>query len=475
MPVVLSQQVLDKAKRDSATGRAYDVTDARAPGLVLRVGKTGLTWTFRGRKHQTFVRVRLGSVDLLSLTVAREIAGAAMSQLRDTPYPPDDDWVRRWLLGKRLIAEPPKPAPPTVSYEQRERDTWPGWTFAEARDAYLEEVRRTRREATWRDRKSMLNLKELAPLESRKVGLITRYELAAVVAAIHRSGRERHAAHLAECLRPMWGWLGRDAQQLQVYLKPGNESMAGLRAPERTNREGEEGQGTYVPPPAELGLILAIARSGALHPTLAAAVELLLMTAQRRRTIVPARRVDFVEEDGQLVWRIPPTHRKTARRLGSRRTHDLPLVGGTAERVRALLTAGESDYLFPGVRPRRAGGTVGHLSPDALTHCLEAMPGVTATPHDVRRGLTTHGQDVLGLGDDEIKLVLDHSEGRGSQDVTEGSYSKARRLARKAAVLEPWAALLEAEAAEVTLDAEAVKAAMTETRRKREASAKKAA
>ena len=51
---------------------------------------------------------------------------------------------------------------------------------------------------------------ELRPLGGKKVGLISRQELAAVVPRTHRSGRERHAAHLTVCLRLTWRWLGRD-------------------------------------------------------------------------------------------------------------------------------------------------------------------------------------------------------------------------------------------------------------------------
>ncbi|WP_156640427.1 hypothetical protein [Bosea sp. PAMC 26642] len=52
--------------------------------------------------------------------------------------------------------------------------------------------------------------------------------------------------------------------------------------------------------------------------------------------------------------------------------------------------------------------------------------------------MTTHGPDVLQIDGDELKLVLDHSEGNASDDVTEGAYSKARRLKRKAAILTAW-------------------------------------
>lgn len=439
----LTEASLKKAIADAAAGQTYDVSDAGAPGLVLRVAPRGPAWAFRATLNGKAIRFRLGGVDLFGLTVARDLAAAATLLVREQRTFPTDAWLSDQLVRRQVIekaAPAPPPAPST-------------WTFAEARTAYLAEVQRTRREATWRDRRSMLGLKELAAVEGRPVGAISRQELAGIVAAIHRSGRERHASHLCEALRPMWTWLAGDAQQLRSgVLGP---EMSLLRAPERSRREDGD-QGTYVPPPAELGRLLALAQAGVVDRTMSDALLLLLVSAQRRRSVVNARRGDFVDEDGVLVWCVPPAHRKTARRLGSAKSHDLPLPKIAGDMVRRRLKAAddaksESPWLFPGMRPRRSGDEVGHLHADSLTHLLDALPGITAAPHDIRRGFTTHLQDVIGLDESDLKVVLDHSEGRGTDDVTDGSYSKARRLKRKAAILEPWAALLTTEAAKVKL------------------------
>lgn len=457
----LSEASLKKAVADALAGKSYDVTDAGAPGLVLRVAPRGVTWGFRAKLGDKQLRLRLGSLDLFGLTVARDLASAAMLLVREERIAPTETWLSDQLVSRRIIAAaPPKPAPVTR------------WTFAEARDAYLAEVQRTRREATWRDRKSMLGLKELAAIEDTPVARITRRDLAGIVAGIHRSGRERHAEHLAECLRPMWKWLSQDAQQLRSGVLGPDMSL--LRAPERSTREEETGQGTYVPPVAELGRLLAIAGSGVMDPVIADAILLLVYTAQRRRTVVAARRSDFVEEEGTLVWKIPPAHRKTARRLGSRKSHDLPLAGDVAAMVRRRLKVEtESPWLFEQVRPRRVGDEVSHVNADSLSHVLAYLPGIIASPHDVRRGLTTHGQDVLGIPLGDLKLVLDHSEGHASDDVTEGSYSKARRLAQKTAILNAWRGLLDRATAESEIgDLDALRGAMRAIRLEKEAATK---
>ena len=468
MPVRLTEKAVAKAVTDSAAGKSYDVTDAGAAGLILRAAPRGAVWIVRFMWDGSFKRLKLGPVAMIDLTAARSIATSARELLATTPDCPNEHWLREQLLRRRIIEAPPLDRPPPPPPKPRT------WTFAQARTAFLDEVLRTLREDTWRDRRYMLGIAELKPLDDLAVASISRLQLAGIVGDIHKSGRERHAEHLVEILRPMWAWLGEDGQQLISGVLPG--AMKLLKAPKRSRRE-DDGQGTYVPPPAELGRLCALLQADVVDDTVADAGLLLLVTAQRRRTVVNARLSDFVDEDGSLVWKVPPAHRKTARRLGSTKTHDLPLPALAGDMVRRrIVTAAEeakkengreSIWLFPAMRPRRKGDSVSHLHADTLTHLLDALPGIAAAPHDVRRGFTTHGQDVLGLDEDELKIVLDHAEGKGSDDVTEGSYSKARRLKRKASMLEPWAAMLAGEAAKAKLgDLDAIRAEIVEAYRR---------
>lgn len=321
----------------------------------------------------------------------------------------------------------------------------------------------------------MLNVAEMKALADRDVGSITRREIATIAAEIHRSGRERHAAHLCEAVRPMWSWLASDAQQLRSGVL--GTDMAQLRAPEKTNTEGEEDD-TYCPPPEELGRLLAIAQAEVVDEVLADALLLMLYTAQRRRSVVNSRLTDFFEEpDGSLTWAISPIHRKTGR--GKKRTHDLPLPAAPAAMVRRRIAAAgadeesESVWLFPARRPRRRGDEVTHVHADSLTHLLDALPASRAAPHDIRRGFTTHLEDLLGLEASELKLVLDHSEGKSGDDVTEKHYSRARRLTKKSTILEPWASFLEEHAAAAKLgDLDALKKAITEEYKRQKTPAK---
>jgi len=463
VPVRLTEKLVAKAVTDSAAGKSYDVTDAGAAGLILRAAPRGASWIVRFMWDRSFRRLKLGPVTMIDLVAARSIATAARELLAATPDYPNEHWLRDQLLMRRIIEAPPLDRPPPPAPKPTT------WSFAQAVEQYLAEVKRTRREATWRDRRGMLAIAELKDLSERAVGSIQRREIATIVADIHRSGRERHAAHLCEVIRPMWTWLAADAQQIRSGVL--GADMAQLKPPEATNKEGEESN-TYLPPIPELGRLLALIRANVVDETFSDALLLLLYTVQRRRAVASARVADFVEEDdGSLTWQLPPLHRKTGR--GKARSHDLPLPDAVATMVRRRIAANaeaenESIWLFPALRPRRRGDAVTHIHADSLTHHLDDLPGVTASPHDLRRGFATHLEEIAGLPLLMLKTVLDHSEGQDPGDVTDVHYSRARRLRPKAAILAEWTTLIEAAAAKVVLgDVAAIRKAITAARNER--------
>lgn len=460
MPVKLTEKAVAKALTDSAAGKSYDVTDAGAAGLILRAAPRGAVWIVRFMWDSSFRRLKLGPVAMIDLTAARSIATAARELLATTRDYPSEHWLRDQLLRRRIIEAPPADRPPPPPLKPTT------WTFAEAVEQYLTEVRRTRREATWRDRRGMLGIAELRPLAQHPVGSIQRREIATIVADIHRSGRERHAAHLCEVIRPMWTWLAADAQQIRSGVLGGDMSL--LRPPEKTNREGAETT-THLPAIPELGRFLALIKAGVLDQTFSDALLLLLYTVQRRRAVASARIADFVtEDDGGLTWQLPPLHRKTGR--GKSRTHDLPLPDAVAAMVRRRVKANaeaedESPWLFPALRPRRKGDATSHIHADSLTHALADLPGIIASPHDLRRGFATHLEELAGLPLAMLKTVLDHSEGHSPGDVTDVHYSRARRLTPKAAILGKWSTLIEGAAAKIVMgDVAAIKKAITANR-----------
>ena len=71
----------------------------------------------------------------------------------------------------------------------------------------------------------------------------------------------------------------------------------------------------------------------------------------------------------------------------------------------------QSIRVFPQLRAGKADKppTIqSHISQSTIGHTMNYMPGVTATPHELRRALATHGQVDLGFDDIQTKLILDH-------------------------------------------------------------------
>jgi integrase len=447
MPSIdITATTLKKAKSDAKAGSArYEITDARQAGLCIRVGATGARWQIRWKRLGKNARLDIGDVDDWTIVEAREVGSKAKSFLRTTGIP-DENWLHNRRVEYRKIertAPEPRAAAPIRLL----------WDFATARDRYLDEVKRTKRHATWKDYKNMLSVAELIPFEKRLVCDITRVDLASAVAKIHHRGVERQAEHVASVLRPMWKFLGQDDQVRRSGVTPG--IMASLRAPERslvedTGEDTKAGKRSkYVPPLVECGRILAIARSGVFEERIGIALQLLVFSAQRRLTVVSARVSHFEEVDGGAIWSIPPAFRKGGTsKKGREHVHAIPLpkvIWTKVKRAIALAKEEASPWLFPGFRPKRQGDEVTHMNESVVTRAFLLMPGVVASPHDIRRSFGTLGESVLGLKRSDTKTILDHNEGEASGDVTRAHYSLHDNRHFKFPIMETWAREMEAQ------------------------------
>lgn len=464
MAVRLSKTHVDKALRDVATGTpAYDLIDSQQPGLLLRVGPRGARFAFKVIRFKQTIRLTLGSPPGLTLDEARSIVAEAQKLVANRTGVPDDRFLEEQFIRLGKVA--PRPAPPprdpahVAEYAQSVADL-PFWTWEQARAEYLADVERTKRPDTWKDYSSKLHMPELATLAGRKVRRIKREDLATAVAGVHKSGRETQARNLASALRPMWKWLWKDhVVPLSGFSKEDRigGDMSGLQAPDRSAglkvRANGKIPGKHVASPQEIGTTLAIARTGVLDPTVSAAFEVLVLTAQRRRPIADAQVEDFVdwtEMPGWGIWSMSPRHRKTAAKRGDETRHVLPLPPSMWTRLAPQLQrcreAGKS-FLFPQMRPgKNSPEADGHMSDSGLNHRLLDM-GLKASPHDLRRGLTSHGRKILKMTREEIKYVMDHNEGIPSDDVLETHYSDDDRLDLKQPVMEKWVAWCDEQAA----------------------------
>jgi integrase len=210
----------------------------------------------------------------------------------------------------------------------------------------------------------------------------------------------------------------------------------------------------------------------------ALSVLLLAGSLQRRRAVIGAHRGDFhlmgdwSEETADIVWAIPPYMRKRSNRRRAHLDHDVVLVDWTAQTVRRLdvLAGDQQGYYFP-VRTSAGKATKNpHADPGFINHALQYMPGVDMSCHGWRRGFASHGQRELGFLLPDIKLILDHSEGAPSGDVTAGNYALDPMIAKKREIMLQWTGWLETQVQAairsdpLLLDTEAVGEAISRAR-----------
>jgi len=480
--------MVDKLVAECGRGmKSRDLIDDGSVGLALRLRPRGATWSFKMVRNGEEKRLKLGTPGLLTLSQARAIAAAARRDVENRVAVFDGERWLHYQFAELKLVDPPKPEkvgkqrdPEIVASWERGLDDMRYWTWEQARDAYLAEVKRTKRYDTWIDYRNILRSKDLVSLHETRVRHITRQQLSVIVAEILTSGRERQAEHVASVLRPMWNYLAGDFVK---HLSGVQATMAGLKAPERSAgvkpRANGKVPGTFIAPAAEVGFLVAASRAGAVEKGLAVAMELLVTTGQRRRPIASSLVEDFVpwvETPGWGVWSMGPAHRKTADRREDRHRHCVPLPPALWERIQAQVArarAAGSPYLFPQYRAAKAGGRVdGHMSPSAINHRLLDM-ALRASPHDIRRCLTNVCQTRFRVARSDVKLVTDHNEGIRSDDVLEGHYTDDDRLDLKAPVMERYVAWVDEQAAAAALpDLATLRAEIARRRREREADGK---
>ncbi|MGC0326697.1 hypothetical protein ABIG06_007326 [Bradyrhizobium sp. USDA 326] len=289
MPTLITASTLKAAFRDQRQSERYDVSDTRINGLQLRVKPTSVRWSVRVRLHGEQKRYDLGpavegdqNIEGLSLPGARARAMRVCEMARNGHDPAT--FLAAIAGGVsietqlKIKAEKPKPS----------------WTWQKAKQEFLAEIKRSRREDTHRDYRGKLLPKELARFEDRMVNCITRNEVAAAIADVHSRGAEAMAEGMVRVIKRFWSWLAEAVRQDQTNVADG--VMMKLYAPPRTRVEiGEqafdpEDEKGDAPPEIEIGRALVIARQGYFPERIGLGIELLIGTCQRRRAITGANR-----------------------------------------------------------------------------------------------------------------------------------------------------------------------------------------
>jgi hypothetical protein len=445
----ITSETVKAALRDAAEGKQYDLTDPQCPGLQLRVRGGTVSWAVRSRLHGTQRRWIVGGANIKP-DIARDRAGEIKG------------WCRRGQDPEKLVTEFTTGVPITHQVRVSGERPPPSWCWLKAVDRFMEHIAAVRTPATYDDYARTLGGKqrldptkrhamvpELKRFGARQVAAISREEIAECVAEVCKR-KHRLGKHLKSVLGSMWSFLGDDVRRRETSV-PANLLLR-LRTPEKPNvivppnasnimslfENDLEDPRRDVPPPLAMGRAIAIARSGGMKEPAALSVQLLAVSLQRRRAVIGSHRGNFhlmgdwSEEDADIVWAIPPYMRKRSNTRRAHLNHEVVMVGWAARIVRRLDVLADGGYYFPvrsmGGRPTKNP----HADAGFINHALQYMPGVDMSCHSWRRGFASHGQRELGFSVEDIKLILDHSEGAPSGDVTAGNYALDPMIAKKA-------------------------------------------
>lgn len=366
------------------TAKRFEVRDGLRPGLALRVEPDGRrTWTFRYGDRGTR-RVTLGPLTpAFGLAKARAAANRVLAQ----------------------VSEGRDPAAERAEVRQREREAradararetgkpLPG-SFADLAVRYLRDAEKRFRPSSWRKERWYVERCILPSWGVRPAAELRRAD----VLRLHDEVREGRGGVTANrtlaVARRVLAW-GVDREELDA-----NPAAAVPRRYLFAERPRER-----VLTAAEVrALWLAL---DDLHPTVAAAWRLILLTAARPGEVLGMRWDDLHREDRKgTVWEIP------AERAKSGATHRVPL----SQHARAVLEAvrplsnGEG-FVLPspkgGDRPLRwlSHSTMRLRVAAARILELEELPPFT--PHDCRRTAATWLGEA-GVRPDVIERVLGH-------------------------------------------------------------------
>ncbi len=372
----------------------YELGDEKCPGLSIRVRARSATWALRGRLGQkqttwTIAPVQPGD----DPAEIRDRAGEARRMLKRGIDPAE--WLKEQALGGGV-----------VRHFDPERD---GWTWEQARERFLDFVKAERAKATYADYQRTLRGPDVKWSGDMLVKDISKGHVQRLQDDIYARGARTQATHTLRIVKACLSWV---AQRGGSGLE---ESPATTVKPLVLGKDTSE---KHVPTPEAVGDLPWLLDVARVNPVSRLAAMLVLLTAQRRETIVSALKAGFEETADGAIWTIAPAHMK------SKRQHVIPLPPLAWGIVKQAMAVGRSDspWLFPQLRLRRAGDTGdGHMSGKELGEAM-GVAGSPIRPHVCRRAFATHGERLLGFGKSDTKAILDHAEGL-SGDVTAMHYA----------------------------------------------------
>ncbi len=403
----IQQRDVDAARRVLGQ-EEYELGEKATKGFCLRVRKTSLTWCLRGRLLEKQSTWRVGDAMQMPVKVARDNAREAAKLLE------------RGLDPKAALREWENGGP-----DVRTGTAADGWTWEEGVAEYLAEGETTQAKATRDFYRNVLLSEHLAFIKGKLLKEIMPADGKRAQDDIYRRGHPQMARKTLQAMKTFLKWAA-NRHGSGIEFSP----LAGVEPRKLSKYEkGEEG---HVPSPTELGDLPWRLEAADIAPQARLAAFLTMLSVQRIRTVIRARKSHFEPKLDGGIWNVPWPDMK------AKRPHVVPLPPATWDVVQqAMALWPDSEWLFPQVRPRARGGPSG----GHITYHPVADPMDPLDPHDMRRGFATHGEHLLGISEAHTKAILHHAEGR-SGDVTKERYALHDGTHFKWDVMRKWEAWL---------------------------------
>ncbi len=399
--------VLVRGLAPPPSGR-LEITDARCPGLAIRVTSGGAkSWSFRFRDPQTAAvsRVTIGSYPDVSLSEARERAGTL----------------------RKAVAAGQNPN----EMKRRAREEATTKTFEALAERYLREyAHRFKRSATADERNLRLHI--LPRWGKRRYDEIQRRDVIELCEDMVAGGRATQANRVQALISGIYSFA------LDADLVLANPCH-------RLKKRGVENIGRRVLSDGELRVFWPAIVLPPVSRRVGLALRLVLLTGARAGEAAGAARAEFehLDDPSRAAWIIP------AERCKNGRAHYVPLPGLAVEVVREALALVAPDKLFLFPSPSvEAAPITAHALAVAMARFSRELKGdgevvrswkaSPPSPHDLRRSFTTR-LSALGVPREDRDALLNHTP----RDVGGRHYDLYDRSREKRMALERWAAALQ--------------------------------
>lgn len=157
----------------------------------------------------------------------------------------------------------------------------------------------------------------------------------------------------------------------------------------------------------------------------ALALEFIILTAARSGEVFGAVWSEIDTE--AKVWTVPTS------RMKARRVHRVPLSPRAIEILEEMAKVRQSDFIFPGTRPKRP------LSNMATEMLLRRMKAGEVTTHGFRSSFRDWAGELTSFPREVAEAALAHAIG----DETERAYRRGDALAKRRKLMEAWASYID--------------------------------